>query len=77
MCLPVLNQARLVGILYLENKVISGVFTPDRIRVMQMLSSQAAIALENAQLYDEMRRRSPIGDRRKRHCAQLSKAPLR
>jgi predicted ATPase/transcriptional regulator with GAF, ATPase, and Fis domain len=55
MCLPVLNQARLVGILYLENKVVSGVFTPDRIQVMQMLSSQAAISLENAQLYDEMK----------------------
>jgi predicted ATPase/transcriptional regulator with GAF, ATPase, and Fis domain len=56
MCVPVLNQARLVGVLYLENRVVSGVFTPDRIQTMQLLSSQAAISLENAQLYDEMRR---------------------
>jgi transcriptional regulator with GAF, ATPase, and Fis domain len=55
MCLPVLNQARLVGILYLEHTEVSGVFTPARIQVLQMLSSQAAIALENAQLYDEMK----------------------
>jgi GAF domain-containing protein len=55
MCLPVPNQARLVGILYLEHTEVSGVFTPARIQVLQMLSSQAAIALENAQLYDEMK----------------------
>jgi len=51
----VLNQARLVGVLYLEHTSVSGVFTPARIQVLQMLSSQAAIALENAQLYDEMK----------------------
>jgi predicted ATPase len=55
MCLPVLNQARLVGVLYLENNVVSGAFTPDRIQVMRTLSAQAAISLENALLYDEMR----------------------
>lgn len=55
MCLPILHQARLVGMLYLEHTAVSGVFTPDRIQVLQMLSAQAAIALENAQLYDEMK----------------------
>lgn len=55
MCLPVLNQARLIGVLYLENNVASGVFTPDRIQVMQLLSAQAAVSLENALLYDEMK----------------------
>jgi transcriptional regulator with GAF, ATPase, and Fis domain len=55
MCLPVLNQARLAGVLYLENNVVSGAFTPDRIQVMQTLSAQAAISLENAMLYDETR----------------------
>jgi predicted ATPase len=54
LCLPVLNQARLVGMLYLEHTAVSGVFTPDRLQVLQMLSSQAAIALGNARLYDEM-----------------------
>jgi len=55
MCLPVLNQARLAGVLYLENNVLSGAFTSDRIQVMQTLSAQAAISLENALLYDETR----------------------
>jgi hypothetical protein len=43
MCLPVLNQARLVGILYLEHTAISGVFTPARIQVLQMLSAQPPV----------------------------------
>ncbi len=55
MCLPVLSQARLAGILYLENNVASGAFTPDRMQVMQALSAQASISLENALLYDETR----------------------
>jgi predicted ATPase/transcriptional regulator with GAF, ATPase, and Fis domain len=55
MCLPVLSQAQLAGILYLENNIISGAFTPDRLQLMQTLSAQAAISLENALLYDEAR----------------------
>lgn len=55
MCLPILNQGRLIGTLYLENNIASGAFTPDRIQICQMLASQAAISLENAWLYDEMK----------------------
>ncbi|RCJ39893.1 hypothetical protein A6769_04855 [Nostoc punctiforme NIES-2108] len=51
MCLPILNQGRLVGILYLENHLTSGVFTSDRILVLNFLCTQAAISLENARLY--------------------------
>ncbi|MEH2205116.1 MAG: AAA family ATPase [Nostoc sp.] len=50
-CLPILNQGRLVGILYLENHLTSGVFTSDRILVLNFLCTQAAISLENARLY--------------------------
>ena len=53
-CLPVLNQARLVGMLYLEHTAVSNAFTPDHLQVLRMLSAQAAIALDNAQLYDEI-----------------------
>ncbi|WP_392481088.1 AAA family ATPase [Nostoc sp. C110] len=52
-CTPIINQGHLVGILYLENKLVAGVFTSDRIKVIQMLSVQAAISLENARLYQE------------------------
>lgn len=56
MCLPVIKQGRLVGILYLENNVLEGAFTPERIQVMQLLSAEAAISLENAKLFDGLRR---------------------
>ncbi len=54
-CLPLLNQAKLVGVLYLENRLAAGVFTPERSQVLQLLSTQAAIAIENANLYAELR----------------------
>ncbi|MEP0915142.1 PAS domain S-box protein [Leptolyngbya sp. GB1-A1] len=53
-CLPLLNQAKLVGVLYLENRLAAGVFTPERSQVLQLLSAQAAIAIENANLYSEL-----------------------
>jgi predicted ATPase/signal transduction histidine kinase/tRNA A-37 threonylcarbamoyl transferase component Bud32 len=55
LCVPSLHQGKLIGILYLENNLITDAFTPDRIEVVQILTSQAAIALENARLYDEMK----------------------
>ncbi|MEG5036497.1 PAS domain S-box protein [Microcoleus sp. AT3-D2] len=53
-CLPLLNQAKLVGVLYLENRLAARVFTPERSQVLQLLSTQAAIAIENANLYSEL-----------------------
>ncbi|MCT7969229.1 AAA family ATPase [Laspinema sp. D1] len=51
LCLPILSHGQLKAILYLENNLISGAFTTRRVEVLKMLSSQAAIALENATLY--------------------------
>ena len=56
MCVPVLKQGLLTGVLYLENSVAFGAFTPDRIQLMQMLSTEAAISLENARLVDGLKR---------------------
>jgi signal transduction histidine kinase len=53
LCIPIINQGNLVGILYLENQFTSGVFTPQRLQVINLLSSQAAISLENARLYQQ------------------------
>ena len=53
LCLPVSRQGELVGILYLENNLTVGAFTCDRIEILQMLASQAAISLENARLYKQ------------------------
>jgi len=55
LCLPLLNQSKLVGVLYLENKLATGAFTPERSQVLHLLSSQAAIAIENARLYSKLR----------------------
>jgi len=55
MCVPVQKRARLVGVLYLEHGRVAGAFTADRIRILQALSTQAAISLENAQLFARQR----------------------
>lgn len=51
LCSPILNQGNLTGILYLENNLATDTFTPERLTVLNILSSQAAIALENALFY--------------------------
>ncbi|MEA3116777.1 MAG: hypothetical protein QOI13_47 [Paraburkholderia sp.] len=57
LCLPLLNQAKLTGVLYLENNLTPRVFAPGRIAVLKLLASQAAIALENAHLYNDLEER--------------------
>jgi PAS domain S-box-containing protein len=56
LCLPLINQARLIGVLYLENNLTPNVFNPTRIAVLELLASQAAISLENASLYSDLQR---------------------
>ena len=57
LCLPLTNQAKLIGILYLENNLAPGVFAPDRTAVLKLLASQAAISLENTRLYRDLAER--------------------
>ncbi len=54
LCLPMIQQRKLVGILYLENNLSPGVFTPDRVELLTILSSQVAISLENSRLYQKI-----------------------
>ena len=56
LCLPVVKQTELVGALYLENNLTPRAFTSDRVAVLEMLASQAAISLENATLYAGLQR---------------------
>ncbi|MGB7444405.1 MAG: GAF domain-containing protein [Coleofasciculaceae cyanobacterium] len=51
---PLLNQGKLIGVVYLENNLADGVFTPQCLEVIQLLSTQAAIALTNARLYTQV-----------------------
>ncbi|MEO0533934.1 MAG: AAA family ATPase [Cyanobacteria bacterium P01_A01_bin.123] len=54
LCAPIRNQGKLLGIVYLENNLARGAFTRDRLEVLQLLTTQAAISLENATLYDTL-----------------------
>ena len=56
LCLPIVNQTKLIGALYLENNLTPQVFTPDKVAVLEMLASQAAISIENARLYSDLQR---------------------
>jgi predicted ATPase/GAF domain-containing protein/tRNA A-37 threonylcarbamoyl transferase component Bud32 len=53
LCTPIIHQDKLIGVLYLENNLTTEAFTSERLEVLQILSSQAAISLQNAQLYEE------------------------
>ncbi|WP_188569594.1 PAS domain S-box protein, partial [Undibacterium terreum] len=57
LCLPLMKQGTLVALLYLENRLVPGVFTPGRISVLKVLASQAAISLEHSRLYRELQMR--------------------
>lgn len=57
LCLPLLTQAKLIGALYLENSLASGVFAPACTAVLRLLASQASIALENNRLYRDLEQR--------------------
>src|SRR5262249_1938963 len=57
LCLPLVKQGRLVALLYLENNLAAGVFTPARIAVLSVLASQAAMSLDNSRLYRELQER--------------------
>ncbi len=57
LCVPLVKQSKLIGVLYLENNLASHVFTPARISVLELLASQAAISLENARLYNDLQER--------------------
>jgi signal transduction histidine kinase len=51
LCVPLVNQGKLVAIVYLENNLAAGAFTEDRVEVLRLLSAQAALSIQNAVLY--------------------------
>jgi predicted ATPase len=50
-CLPIHSQGRVIGALYLEHRQVSGLFTPQRVTILQALATQTAISLENERLF--------------------------
>ncbi len=55
LCTPLMRQGEVSGILYLENNQTTAAFTPDRVELLSMLGSQAAISLDNAALYENLK----------------------
>ncbi|WP_207652902.1 AAA family ATPase [Anaeromicrobium sediminis] len=72
LCFPLINKRELKGIIYLENNLMTGAFTRDRLKVLEILSSQIVISLENAKLYEDLERSNEILDIKvKERTAQL------
>ena len=73
LCLPVIYQSHLQGIIYLENKLAAAAFTADRVEVLKVLVSQVAIAIENARLYAREQEKSQLLEK---SFAELQQAQL-
>ena len=63
LCLPIVRQAGVVGLLYLENNLTAGAFTAHTLMTLELLAAQAAISLESASLYADLRKEN--ADRRR------------
>ncbi len=57
LCTPLLNQGQLRGIVYLENNLTTGAFTEERVELLNILSAQAAISIDNSRLYETLEQR--------------------
>ncbi|MBD1937297.1 AAA family ATPase [Microcoleus sp. FACHB-68] len=58
LCSPLIHSGKLTGILYLENNLTKGAFTPDLLKVLNLLTAQISISIENARLYEREREKS-------------------
>jgi GAF domain-containing protein len=74
LCIPVTNQGRMVGLLYLENGLNTDVFTAERLTILRVLAAQGAISIENAQLYANLEQAVQELDQRNRDLLELSQA---
>jgi histidine kinase len=54
LCLPVMRQGVIAGVLYLENGLTAAAFNESHVRLLELLAAQAAISIENAALYDTL-----------------------
>ena len=72
LCLPILRQDTLIGLLYLENNLVTHAFAPQRVAVLKLLASQAAISLENARLYADLQQENRERKRAEQEVLQLA-----
>ena len=74
-CAPLVNQGRLSGIVYLENNLATHAFTSDRLELLNLLSAQMALSLDNARLYEEVQQE--LAERKHAELAQARAKQLR
>jgi predicted ATPase/signal transduction histidine kinase len=74
LCLPIQRQGEVAGLLYLENGLLAGAFTPDRLAALELLATQAAISLQNAVLLAEERAARAAAEDAERRSAFLAEA---
>jgi predicted ATPase/signal transduction histidine kinase len=70
LCIPLCRLSETVGMLYLENDLVRGAFTAERIGILEALAAQAAISLENARLYEDYRELSESLERRVKEAVE-------
>lgn len=77
LCMPLLHQGHLISILYLKNRLTCGVFTEERILILNFLCTQAAISLENARLHaQEQEKSNRLEESQKRLQLIIQQAPI-
>jgi len=73
LCLPIIKQNELIGLLYLENRLSAGVFTAEKTDMTELLTAQAAISLENARLLEQTRLAYTKLQENQEHMLQMEK----
>lgn len=71
LCLPVIKQNKLIGILYLENRLTDSVFTADRIELTKLFTYEAAISLDNVRLVEKMRLAEAALQKHREHLEEM------
>jgi predicted ATPase/signal transduction histidine kinase len=74
LCMPIVRQARAIGVLYLENNLLPGAFSPSRLAAIELLAAQAAISLENARLLAKEREARAAAERAERRASFIAEA---
>lgn len=71
LCLPVIKQNILIGILYLENRLVEAAFTEERANMTRLFTYEAAISLENIKLMEKMKQAEAALKRHREHLEEM------